>query len=170
MPRWIATLLALLPLWIAGCGPGVGGTGTGAAAFEAFGAAAASVCDGALAAALNCPPASPSAPTAGPQTSYFADAAGKVALEVQDNRAVLVAACERLQFSGEFGVAGTGGVQGFFGIVRDDASGAEVLAALAAVAVPGTNALTIELRDLNDRVLLGPVLVLRVGSAITPGC
>ena len=133
-------LLALLPLWISGCGPGVGGTGTGATAFEAFGAASASVCSGALAAALNCPPASPSAPSAGTQNTYFADAAGKVTLEVQDNRAVLVAACERLRFSGAFGIAGTGGAQGFFGIVHDDASGADSLAALTVVAVPGTSA------------------------------
>lgn len=170
MPRGIATLLALLPLWIAGCGPGVGGTGTGATAFEAFGATAASLCNGALAGSLNCPPASPSTPSAGPQPTHFADAAGKTALEIQDGRATLVATCQRLRFSGEFGVAATGGGQAFFGTVRDDASGAESFAALTAVAVPGGIALTIELRDLDGRVLLGPEVMLRVGSAITPGC
>ena len=42
-------------LVMAGCGPGVGGTGTGSAAFAAFGASPTPVCGGAVAAALSCP-------------------------------------------------------------------------------------------------------------------
>ena len=55
-------------------------------------------------------------------------------------------------------------------LMHDDASGADSLAALTVVAVPGTSALTIELRDLNDSVRVGPVLMLRVGTALTPSC
>ena len=54
---WLACAWMLGALLVAGCGPGVGGTGTGDAAFAAFGASAAPVCGGTVAAALSCPSA-----------------------------------------------------------------------------------------------------------------
>jgi hypothetical protein len=150
----------------AGCGPGVGGTGTGAAAFVAFQASAASVCEGAFAAELACPPP-PGAmgPVAtGTQPVRFVDAAGQVTLEVNGNTAALDAVCLRLKFSGEFGI-GTGNVQGFFGSYQLDGTGVDVLAALSAAVAPGGGALAIELRDAEARVVIGPVLLQRTTAA-----
>ncbi|MGZ5237334.1 MAG: hypothetical protein ACXWCV_13560 [Caldimonas sp.] len=145
-----------------GCGPGVGGTGTGDAALAAFSASAASVCGGAIAAELSCSapsgPAGPAAP--GTLPVQFVDAAGRITLDLNGNLARLDSSCLRLRFSGEFG-NGTGGTQGFFGSYEIDGNGVDVLAALSAVPVAGAGALTIELRDIDGRVALGPVLLRR---------
>jgi len=157
---WRASAWTLWMLLVAGCGPGVGGTGTGEAPFGAFGVSAASVCNGAIAVALACPaPSLPAGPAAtGTQPVQFVDAAGQVTLEVNGNLAKLDASCLRLHFSGEFG-KGTGSNEGFFGSYQVNADGIDVLAALSAVPVSGGAALTIELRDVNGRVAIGPVLL-----------
>jgi len=153
-------------LLCAGCGPGVGGTGTGAAAFVAFEASAASVCAGAFAAELACPPppgaAGPVA--AGTQPVRFVDAAGQITFEVDGNTATLDAVCLRLRFSGEFGI-GAGNLQGFFGSYQLDGTGVDVLAALSAAVASGGGALAIELRDAEGRVVIGPVLLQRATAA-----
>ena len=53
----LASAWMLGTLLFAGCGPGVGGTGTGDAAFAAFDASSAPVCGGTVAAELACPSA-----------------------------------------------------------------------------------------------------------------
>lgn len=158
---WLASAWMLGMLLFAGCGPGVGGTGTGDAAFAAFSASAASVCSGVIAAELTCPlgPAGPAA--TGTLPILFVDAAGQVTLELNGNLATLDASCLRLHFSGEFG-RGTAGAQGFFGSYEIDANGIDVLAALTAVPVAAGGALTVELRDVDGRVAVGPVLLHRV--------
>jgi hypothetical protein len=150
---------ALGALVFAGCGPGVGGTGTGATALAAFGASAAPVCGGAVAAVLVCPsaPAVPP-PAGGTDAVQFTDDAGQVVLSLSGNIARLDDSCLKLAFSGEFGTV-AGGAQAFFGSYEIDNSGVDVLAALSAVPAPGGGALTIELKDIAGRTTVGPALL-----------
>jgi len=165
---WLAPLWMLGALLFAGCGPGVGGTGTGDAAFEAFGVSAAPVCGGTVAAQLACP-STPAGPVAvGTLPVQFVDAAGQVVLQVNGNLATLDASCLRLHFSGEFG-SGTAGVQGFFGSYEVDGNGIDVLAAMSAVPVGG-GGLTVVLRNVAGYVAVGPVLLHRAtGPLPAPG-
>ncbi len=158
----LASVWMLAALLFAACGPGLGGTGTGDAAFAAFGASAAPVCGGVVAGALACPsaPAGPP-PSTGTLPVQFADAAGQVVLELNGNLARLDDSCLKLHFSGEFGTA-AGGVQGFFGSYEIDNNGLDVLAALSAVPAAGGGALTIELHDVQGLPVVGPVLLRRV--------
>src|SRR5450755_1357750 len=159
---WLASAWTLGMLLFSGCGPGVGGTGTGAVAFAAFGVSAASVCSGAIAAELACsqPPGLAAPGATGTPPVQFVDAAGQVTLEVNGNLAQLDASCLRLRFSGEFGV-GTGNVEGFFGSYEVGGNGIDVLAALSAVPAAGAGALTIELREVDGHVAVKPVLLRR---------
>jgi len=157
----VASIAAML--FFAGCGPGVGGTGTGGAALTAFGATAASVCSGALATELTCaqaPAASAAVGAAGSLPVQFVDAAGQVTLDIDGNLATLRALCLRLRFGGEFGRS-AGNAEAFFGSYEVDASGIDVLAALSAVPVAGGGALTITLRDVDGQALIGPLLLRR---------
>ena len=156
----LTTMYLLGALAIAGCGPGVGGTGTGAAAFDAFGASPTPVCGGAVAAALSCPSAPAAPPPAGTLPVQFSDAAGQIVLELNGNLARLDDSCLKLSFSGEFGTT-AGGAQGFFGSYEVDSDGHDVLAALSTVPTGGGDALTVDLRDVDGRVALGPVLLRR---------
>ena len=149
---------ALLP---AGCGPGVGGTGTGALA--AFGASAAPVCGGAVGAVLVCPSAPAVSAPAGTARVQFADLAGQVVLELNGNLAQLEDSCLSLRFSGEFGTV-AGGAQGFFGSYQAGSSD-DVLAALSTVPAAG-GALTIELKDVAGQAIIGPVLLQRASVAL----
>jgi hypothetical protein len=148
-------------LVMAGCGPGVGGTGTGSAAFAAFGASPTPVCGGAVAAALSCPSAPAVPPPAGTLPVQFADAAGQVVLELNGNLASLDDACLKLRFSGEFGTT-AGGAQAFFGSYQVNSDGLDVLAALSTVPTVSGGALTIELQDVGGQVAVAPVLMRRV--------
>jgi hypothetical protein len=163
----MAGACALGMLVFVGCGPGVGGTGTGATAFDAFQVSAVSVCEGAIAAELACPqpPVVAGPATTGTQPVRFVDAAGQVTFEVNGNVAVLEVVCQRLRFNGEFGI-GAGSAEGFFGSYVVDGSGMNVLAALSAVPVAGGGALTIELRDAEGRVIVEPVLLPRATTVL----
>lgn len=164
----LASVWMLGTLLFAGCGPGVGGTGTGDAAFAAFGASSASVCGGVVAAVLSCSsaPAVPP-PATGTLPVQFADAAGQVVLELDGNLARLDDSCLKLHFSGEFGTA-AGGAQGFFGSYEIDGNGLDVLAALSA-APAAAGALTIGLKDVEGQAVVGPMLLQRVtGPALVP--
>jgi hypothetical protein len=168
---WRASAWMLGALLVVGCGPGVGGTGTGDAAFAAFGASAAPVCGGNVAATLACPSAPPVGPVSpgGTLPVQFVDPAGQVVLELNGNVALLDASCQHLHFSGEFGT-GTNGSQGFFGSYEINGSGPDVLAALSTTPVVGGTALTIELRDVTGQAVVGPVLLQRATGALpTPG-
>jgi hypothetical protein len=158
----LASAWMLGALLLAGCGPGVGGTGTGAAAFAAFGASAAPVCGGAVAAVLACPsaPAVSAPPGAGTSPVQFADAAAQIVLELNGNVARLDDSCLKLHFSGEFGTV-AGGAQGFFGSFEIDADGIDQLAALSTVPAAG-GALTVELKRVDGSAAVGPVLLQRL--------
>ncbi|MBV9890078.1 MAG: hypothetical protein JO090_04230 [Rhizobacter sp.] len=175
-PSWTAccataVLGALLAL--AGCGPGVGGTGTGGAALTTFGASAASVCSSSFALELGCAqapaPAPSSAAGSGPGTLpvQFVDASGHVTLDVNGNAATLQSSCLQLRFDGEFGRSAGG--EAFFGsaVAADGAALASL--SVASVAGPG---LIVELRDVDGKPLLGPVVLNRAAAPMTApaGC
>jgi hypothetical protein len=156
-----ATLLAL-----PGCGPGVGGTGTGGAALTAFGATAASVCSSAIAIELGCaqaPGASGAGSSVGTLPLQLVDAAGRVTLDVDGNSATLASSCLKLRFDGEFGRRAAG--DAFFGSFRVEGATGDVLASLAAAPAPG-GGLTVELRDVDGNGVLGPVALHRATTVL----
>ena len=150
---------------LGGCGPGVGGTGTGDTvdAFAAFGASAASVCASELATVLACSAATgggggAAAPAPGTSPVHLADTIDgqRVAVSVQGNVIEVNAPCARVQFRGQWGVI-VGQAARFYGTTGQDASSTASPASLQAV-VRG-NGLELTLTDTQGRVLLGPVLV-----------
>ena len=88
---------------LGGCGPGVGGTGTGNAESTAaqLGASLEPVCASELAAVLSCPNA-PATTASGTAVVWFADAAegARVLVRVQGNQLDLDIACDGLHFEG----------------------------------------------------------------------
>lgn len=171
---WLGSAAAAALLSLAACGPGVGGTGTGGAAFTAFGATAASVCGSAFALELGCAQAPAPAPSGAVGSSMgtlpvqFVDASGRVTLDLGGNAATLVSSCLKLRFEGDFGHAASG--DAFFGTVVD-ASNGEALASLIAAPASG-GGLTVELRDVAAKTLLGPVVLRRalVPVSAPSGC
>ncbi len=169
--------------WLAACGPGTGGTGTGEThSFDlgTFGARAASVCTSTLASALSCSDTTTTATTdavnppavaadASPPVAHFADSAtgGEVHLAIEGNTAVLEARCLGLRFDGAWGVAGTNDAR-FFGSYGTAAAPSPLPATLSVDAVPGQDgALRATLRQADERVLLGPVVLQRVAMPVT---
>lgn len=151
----VAALAASFALMTGGCGPGVGGTGTGEG-LAVFGAAAASVCDSAFADKLVCTAATPGATPTGSQSVRYVDATRQLVLRIESNQATLDALCQRVQFSGDFGIA-PGNASGFFGTYSISPSTAQTFARLL-VQRPDTGGdLRIELRDIDGRSVIAPV-------------
>ncbi len=163
LPTWRTLVLGLLSTLLAallpGCGPGVGGTGTGADAgpLDDFGAITASVC----------------APGSGLQpacsATWFLDSptAPRISARLADDVIELRAPCLTLQFSGRWGQL-PGEPPRFFGSVRvGDTSTPATLTASAT----GKGALLVELRDLQGRVLLGALVLQPAAAApdLAPG-
>jgi hypothetical protein len=150
-----------------GCGPGVGGTGTGSQdALAAFGAAPASLCGSALASSLGCP-ASPgtAAPGAGAAMPWLVDSASAalVTAQVSGNEVAFAAPCEGLHFEGTWGaVAGQG--ERFYGIATLGSAGTPVLATLSLV--PQAGGVSMLLQDSQGHVLSGPRVLL--AQAVPP--
>ena len=163
-PGWLAALLAAV---LAGCGPGVGGTGTGdtASALTYFGASPASLCSSELAALAACQTDGTTAtavPGAEPVLLVDAAAGARVQVRLQKDTAELIEACAPLEFRGQWGViAGQAGR--FYGHTDPDVAPAP--ATLEAQA-SGTG-MRLTLRDGGGRVLLGPVVV--TATAAPPG-
>jgi hypothetical protein len=160
--RFVGAAIVATSLALPGCGPGVGGTGTGGAALTAFGATAASVCSSAVALELGCAqapaPSSGVGSSAGTLPVQLVDAAGRVTLDVSGNSATLASSCLQLRFDGDFGRGAAG--EGFFGSFRVAGGTVDVIASLAAAPAPG-GGLTVELRDLDGNVVLAPVVLHR---------
>ena len=169
-PRTVLwALITVLAALVGGCGPGVGGTGTGdtAGALDHFGAGAASVCSSELAALLACPaPASSSASTASPAPLYLADALENRHLQgrLEGDAIDLTAPCVPLHFRGVWGVA-AGQAGRYYGYIDPDAAPAPATLEVQANG-PG---LQLKLRDAGGRVLLGPVAVTVVAAPAAPG-
>ena len=158
---------------LGGCGPGVGGTGTGDTvdAFAAFGASAASVCASELATVLACSAATgggggAAAPAPGTSPVHLADTIDgqRVAVSVQGNVIEVNAPCARVQFRGQWGLI-AGQAARFYGTTGPEATPASLQAVVRG------NGLELTLTDTQGRVLLGPVLVtVRPAPAAPGGC
>ncbi len=154
-----ATLLALLTL--AGCGPGVGGTGTGMEPPPGTSAptALASLCDSDLAPLLRCTATPGTASAAlGTQVVWLADgsATRNVQARVEGNAVDLEVACQSLQFTGTWGTTAAQPAR-FHGQVRNLATGDAVAATLSAVR-DGTN-LVVQVLDSQGRDLSSPIVL-----------
>jgi len=165
---WWAAIAAVATL--AGCGPGTGGTGTGpGASLSLFDATAASICASDLAAQIACPasatnPSQPDA-TRGTSVVLFADTAqgGNIAVQIEESRIELSARCQRLRFTGDWGITAASDAR-FFGSYVIEPLGPAVVASLSVQAAPGARngEVTIVVREVDGRVVLGPVVLQRV--------
>lgn len=176
--QWLAS--ALLSLLLAGCGPGVGGTGTGKG-FAYFEATPALVCQGDIAATLTCArtdgvttAGTPATLQEGTAVAHFADtpAGANVRVDFAANSVELDAPCRRLHFTGDWGITASNDAR-FFGTYTDNAGTEPLPASLQVQAVLGEsrNQISVTVRDGGGRIVLGPVMVQRV--EITPpaaGC
>jgi hypothetical protein len=117
------------------------------------------VCGSAFALELGCAQAPAPAPSGaigspmGTLPVQFVDASGRVTLDLDGNAATLLSSCLKLRFDGDFGHAASG--DAFFGTVHFEASNGEALASLIAAPAAG-GGLTVELRDVDGKTLLGP--------------
>lgn len=165
----------LLPLLLAvgGCGPGVGGTGTGDSyALDYFGARRASVCSASFAGALKCPASivvgpAPVAAEAGSELVLWVDdpASAQVIARINVSDVDLNAQCGGVRFAGTWGETSEG-TRRFFGYFT--AAGAEVAApgTLTVESMDGA-VLSYELSDAEGRTVLGPVALQRADSEPT---
>lgn len=164
--------------WLAACGPGTGGTGSGetnSLELDVFGASASSVCASPLGSTLSCAgtPASSggggaAATTDGTLAVHFTSGAngGEVHVAIDGNTLRLEARCSGLRFVGDWGIAGSGEAR-FFGSFGSFDTAATTPATLAVEIVPGhDDALQVTLRHADGRLLLGPLVLLRVAAAV----
>lgn len=163
-----AVVVIALVGWLSGCGPGVGGTGTGEiSGLSYFGATAATVCNADAGGVLGCAAgAGTAASVAGSPVVMLADAAlaPRVQARVQDSTIELTVLCAGVRFLGEWGeVAGLGGR--FFGTTGPQ--GAFMPATLQVQ--PSGGGVLVTLRDDQGVVLLGPTLLQVVPAAAAPG-
>ncbi len=147
--RLVRAFGLLVASLLAACGPGVGGSGTGAAEapLQQFGATAITVCGNSLA-----PQAA--ACVQGQPVSY-ADSATqpRVTAQLLDGHIELQAPCTGLTFSGEWAAVESQPPR-FYGTVSS-ASGTALASLLSAPAAE--QGLRVELRDTRDALLLGPL-------------
>jgi len=166
---WILRCCGLVLLaWLTGCGPGVGGTGTGAEQPPATAAPAllAPLCDSDLAPLLRCPAPGTVAAALGTGLVWAADGASQrnALARIEGNAVDLEVACAGLQFSGSWSQA-TGQAARFRGVVRGTAGGEAVAASLTAQRV--STGLVVQLLDAQDRALTG-TFTLQVVPASPP--
>ncbi|MBL8331063.1 MAG: hypothetical protein JNJ71_19655 [Rubrivivax sp.] len=154
---WLGALLA--GLWLAGCGPGVGGTGTDSvgAAMAEFGAAP----------AADCPVCQPGTLPADASALRFVGPAASLAVvtSYRQQSVELQERCLSWSFEGSWGrtAAGRGA---YYGLLRLPGNLDSLPAALL-VSPPAAGQQTVELRDLANRLLLGPVVLAQ--ATATPG-
>lgn len=172
-------LCAACLAWLAACGPGTGGTGTGETTslyLGVFGASAGNVCTSAFGGTLSCTdtPAGAgsggsTATTGGTFAVHFTDSegGGEVHVVIDGNTLHLEARCGGLRFEGDWGITGSGEAR-FFGSFGSFDTAATTPATLAVELVPGlSGALRLTLRQADGRLLLGPLVLLRVAAAVT---
>ncbi|MBL8306520.1 MAG: hypothetical protein JNM33_07470 [Rubrivivax sp.] len=160
---WLG-LLAVL----AGCGPGLGGTGTGADDVDGVpGATLAplALCNSDLGPLLGCTAA---AGAAGSTLSWWADGttARDALLRVEGNGAELDAACSGWLFSGVWAAQGAQSPR-FHGTARTTAGGPLQAATLTAQRVDST--LVVQLLDAAGRPLAGPFTLRATPTALPAG-
>jgi hypothetical protein len=147
---------------LAACGPGVEGTGTDsvAQAFQAYGAAPATVCGAPLAGSLDCP--SGPATTVGTAAVLYLETATskRLSASYQGQGVTLENRCGGFTFNGEWGTTLAVGGR-FYGIVSQ-AGVQGPQAASMAVAQDADGFQVVTVRDFAERVLVGPVTLSRV--------
>ena len=173
---WLLAVSAATAVLV-GCGPGVGGTGTGDTldALAPFGASAASVCASDLASVLACPVntgvgGGAGSPLPGTAPVYLADTIDgrRVAVSLQGNLIEVNAPCAAVQFRGQWGLV-AGQVARFYGTTGQDAAASTATTPATLQAVVRGNGLELTLTDTQGRVLLGPVLVTVRPTPAAPG-
>lgn len=168
-------LFSALLAALGGCGPGTGGTGVGpsAAWLEYFGATTASVCTAPFSGSLSCAPSSVT--SIGTATVHYADVAsgGNVSVVIEANTITLQALCQRLTFTGDWGVA-PGSDTRFFGsyLVEPQTQRIPSTLTLQTVTHNGASAISIVLREASGLVVLGPLTLQPVPATptATAGC
>lgn len=161
---WLA-LLSLLAALIAGCGPGIGGTGTGAGIEPPEGLALKPVCESGFADLLRCTGLPGTAASVlGTGLQFLADGATtrNALLRLEGNAADLEILCAGLQFSGNWGQL-PGQAARFHGVVRS-VRGLETQYASLVVLRSGAT-LTVQLFDVEGRALSAAYALLVVPSA-----
>lgn len=172
--RGAVGLLALLTaMLLAGCGPGIGGTGTGDDVGPAdFGATDAPVCDSDLGKVLACPGGAPGTPAnAGTAATEFASAAGATATRARfDGNAVQIdLLCRGQVFSGRFGVEGAAPGR-YYGSLATPGEAVGSLAIAVIEPLEG-GALRMRLLDVDDGLLWGPLDLQRLAPGTpAPSC
>lgn len=160
----LAAPLAALLLLVAACGAGVGGTGTGETAFEAYGASPASVCSTDIAANLRCP-SGPSA-NLGTAALYQAEStpASKVLATLLGDEIEIELRCSGQRFAGRFGVSRLG--MRYYGELRGSAAGAGSELA-SVIAERNAEGLTFTVLRLDGSVASGPLVLKAVPAPTT---
>lgn len=165
-PAWalLATLAALL-LALAACGPGLGGTGTGATeeAVAAFGAREVPVCEAEFADLLGCArPAAGAAPVPAVDARFFAEAtpASRTLLALEGQQAEFRLRCAGLVFIGAFAQVG-GDAPRYYGNAIDGANRVRLAALLVQRSGAG---LSVTLTDSLGTNLFGPQTLQPVGG------
>lgn len=157
-----AMAAALLVATLAACGPGLGGTGTGADGdpLAAAGAQSVPVCQADFADLLACSAGSGATPQpqAGPRFLAETEPASRDLLELQGQDARLELRCQNLQFSGTWGQQ-PGQAPRYFGVVRGPQAGQEARATLTVARTAG---------GVEASLLDAQGGVLRAGVALKP--
>lgn len=168
-PALAPVLLVLLLLALAllgGCGPGLGGTGTGASddAFAAYAAREVPVCESDFADLVGC-----SAPSAGAAAApasgarFFAEStpASRTLLELEGQQAQWRLRCLDLVFVGSWGQSGASPPRYFGNLIE---GGSRVRLASLEVGRGSGSSLSVTLFDSAGRVVAGPLLLTPVGG------
>lgn len=134
---------------LAGCGPGVAGTGTGSASgLDHFGAEPRAVCDAAFAAQIGCAPGE-----LAPQTAaVYGDACTRLSFGASEAR--VEESCLGLAFEGVWGQDGQG-AQRFYGVAGPAGDEAAAVPATLEVQVDG-DALIVHLRGPDGDTVIAP--------------
>jgi hypothetical protein len=155
--RWLsAACLLLTAMFSGGCGPGLGGSGTGPSIdpVPAQGALPSNLCGSELAASLQCGAAAPATPGAGTAAVAYADAtqAGDTRppalARFEGNSIDYELPCQKQRFRGQWGQV-PGQSARFFGFLNQ--GGTQVLASLTVLAVG--DKLQLQLRDAQGQVI-----------------
>jgi hypothetical protein len=161
---WLAILLLLLAV-LGGCGPGIGGTGTGAEIEPPAGLALKPVCESGFADLLRCTGLPGTAASAlGTSLSLLADNANarNALLRLEGNAADLEVFCAGLQFSGNWGQL-PGQAPRFHGVARSALSGDARYASMVVTRV--STGLVVQLFDVNGQALSAAFTLQPVPSA-----
>lgn len=169
---WLALAFAFGAAIVAGCGPGLGGTGTGATddALAAYGAREVPVCGAAFADLLSCAaPSTGAAPVPASGARFFAEAtpASRTLLELDGQDAQLRLRCLDLVFIGSYGQVGAQSPR-YYGNAIEGGSRLR----LASLQVERTaTGLSVTLVDSQGRTIAGPeALAPAAGTTAAAAC